>query len=108
MAAQSHMEFPTLPSGDSLPLQYRWVRSGGIKRLLPWEFNDDEMWRESVRDSILRESNGFDCWPFASHCGRNEVAAFPLSNGSTDGSVVVVDNDIIKEYWGVQCPCCAP
>ncbi|MCE9545542.1 MAG: hypothetical protein K8T25_08500 [Planctomycetia bacterium] len=91
----SHMmQVPKLPSGESLPLQYRWWRANGISQLGPWIFIDDEKWRESVRESIHKDSQGVDCWPFASHSGRDEVAAFALSNGATNGSVVIFDRDI--------------
>jgi hypothetical protein len=93
------MEFPLLPSGDPLPLAYRWLRSHGLTGLTPWHFYDDESMARAWRETYRKETRK-DAWPFASHQGRMEVAAFPLRCGRTDGKVVVVDTDIFDTMGG--------
>jgi hypothetical protein len=67
--------------------------------LTPWHFYDDESmaqaWRETYRKKTWK-----DAWPFASHQGRMEVAAFRLRCGKTDGEVVIVDTDIFDTMGG--------
>ena len=87
-------EILCLPSGDPLPLAYRWIRAHGLRAITPWHFTFDDraavdFWRDRY-SKATRE----DAWPFASPQDRMEVAALPLRNGKADGSVIVVDTDI--------------
>ena len=89
------MEFPLLPSGESLPLPYRWVRAHGLHSLTPWHFE------EFSNDASVKykEKYGIEAWPFACHQARMETAAFSLSDGKANGQVVVLDNDTL-DRWG--------
>lgn len=92
-------QFPLLPSGDPLPLPYRWIRAHGLHSITPWQFSDDEEhvanWRQRYH-----EQTGKDAWPFAYRQERMEVAVFRLRCGSTSGNVFVLDTDFHDTFAG--------
>jgi hypothetical protein len=85
-------QFPLLPSGDRLPLAYRWMRAHGLHSITPWHFYDDEehvaAWRKRYRDET-----GKDAWPFAYRQDRMEVAVFRLRSGIASGKILILDTD---------------
>lgn len=97
------MKLPLLPSGDQLPLPYRWIRAHGLRGVSPWHFDydDEELianWRK-----LYQQYTGKDAWPFAAYQHMFNTAAFPLQDGRTDGSVIVVDMDLF-DTWGETLP----
>ena len=100
------IELPRLPSGEELPLPYRWIRAHGLQRLTPWLFVFDDQafaqrWREKYRQRHTRLCLAFrDAWPFASRQDRMEVAAFELRRGRATGKVIVVDEDFCDQWGG--------
>jgi hypothetical protein len=85
------IEFPLLPSGQPLPLAYRWIVAQDILEIHPWGFLDTEeieWWRDRYTASA-----GKTIYPFAYNTDRMELAAFPVRCGSANGRVFIFDYD---------------
>jgi hypothetical protein len=86
----------TSPSGEPLPLAYRWLRAGGLYRLPPWTFLDDPGEVQRLRGEFVREvappndTAVRDLVPFAERRDRDEVAGFAVDGGRVTVEVVLV------------------
>jgi hypothetical protein len=67
--------------GLRLPLEYRWLRASGIRRVIPWEFCDDPEHVRVLRSEFRRETSTnsipiTDILPFAFCPGTDDIVGF--------------------------------